>query len=81
MDEMSRRIQVMFKVIGFLACSDTVATAIIFEIPRLCQMYTSPRGGYPLIWPIRGCAAGQGTFKSLRAITTLVQREDELTLA
>ena len=60
MDEMSRRIQVMFKVIGFLACSDMVATAIIFEIPRLCQMYTSPRGGYPLIWPIRGCAPGQG---------------------
>ena len=60
MDEMSRRIQVMFKVIGFLACSNMVATAIIFEIPRLCQMYTSPRGGYPLIWPIRGCAAGQG---------------------
>ena len=47
MDEMSRRIQVMFKVIGFLACSDMVAKAIIFEIPRLCQMYTSPPEGLP----------------------------------
>ena len=62
MDEMSTCIQVMFKVIDFLACSDMIATAITFEIPRLCQMYTSPPppGGYPLIWAIRGCAAGQG---------------------
>ena len=64
MDEMSRRIQVMFKVIGFLACSDMVATAIIFEIPRLCQMYTSPRGGYPLIWPIGDAPLDRVWFSS-----------------
>ena len=32
----------MLKVIGFSACSDMVATAIVFEISRLCQMYTFP---------------------------------------
>ena len=30
------------KVIGLSACSDMVATAIVFEISRLCQMYTFP---------------------------------------
>ena len=41
-------IQVILKVIGFSqepgfsACSDMVATAIVFEISRLCQMYTFP---------------------------------------
>ena len=49
----------------------------------IAETTLDPRGGggLSLVWPIRGCAAGQGTFKSLRAITTLVQREDELTLA
>lgn len=30
-------------------------------------------GGYSLVRPIWGCAAGQGMFKSLRALTSLVK--------
>ena len=31
-----------------------------FKRSRILKDGYSPRGGYSLIWPIRGCAAGQG---------------------
>ena len=48
MDEMSRRIQVMFKVIGFLACSDMVATAIILKFPDSVKCTLPPGRVTPL---------------------------------